>query len=90
VVTSPAIAPGQTWAFDASDPLATGTAPNVGFSGYMFAVCNFLYAHGFAYIEDGAADTSGVGNSMGYLALVVDNTSPLQRGTALTGENLSH
>jgi len=84
------IAPGATYAFDVSDPLFTGTAPNVGFSGYMFAVCNFQFAHGFAYIEDGAADSSGVGNSMGYLALVVDNTSPLQRAAALTGENLSH
>jgi hypothetical protein len=89
-VQTPPIGPGQTYAFDLSDPLSAGTAPNVGFAGYMFAVCNFQFAHGFAYIEDGAGDTSGVGNSMGYLALVVDNTGPLQRAAALTGENLSN
>jgi hypothetical protein len=89
-VQTPPIGPGQTYAFDASDPLSTGTYPNLGFAGYMFAVCNFQFAHGFAYIEDGAGDTSGVGNSMGYLALVVDNTGPLQRAAALTGENLSN
>jgi hypothetical protein len=38
-----------------------------GFQGYMFAVCNFQYAHGFAYISD-----IGVRNlSMGYLALII-------------------
>jgi hypothetical protein len=87
-VNTPAIGPGQTYAFDASDPLSIGTGPNVGFAGYMFAVCNFEFAHGFAYIEDGAADSSGVGNSMGYLALVVNNITAVQRAAALTGEGL--
>lgn len=84
-VTGPAIVPGGNWAFVASDPLVTGTAPNVGFSGYAFAVCNFSYAHGFAFIEDNSA----AGNAMGYLALVVNNGNALNtRAAALTGEAL--
>jgi len=40
-------------------------APN--FQGYMFAVCNFQYAHGFAFISDVGARNL----AMGYLALVI-------------------
>jgi hypothetical protein len=85
-VQSPTIGPGQNWAFVASDPLGAGTAPNVGFAGYVFAVCNFQFAHGFAFIED----NSTTGNAMGYLALVVDNRSAVTRAATLTGEDLSH
>jgi hypothetical protein len=85
-VTSPPIGPGQNWAFLASDPLQTGTAPNVGFSGYVFAVCNFSYAHGFAYIQDNTA----AGNTMGYMALVVNNGNEVARPTSLNGEGLEN
>jgi hypothetical protein len=45
--------------------LASTTVPN--FQGYMIAVCNFQYAHGFAFISDlGARNLA-----MGYLALVI-------------------
>jgi RHS repeat-associated protein len=45
--------------------LASNTPP--GFSGYMIAVCNFQYAHGFAFISDiGARNLA-----MGYLALII-------------------
>jgi hypothetical protein len=84
--TSQPIGPGQNWAFVASDPLATGTYPNINFAGYMFAVCNFQFAHGFAFVED----NSPAGNAMGYLALVVDNRSAVTRAATLTGEDLSH
>jgi hypothetical protein len=40
---------------------------NPGFQGYMFAVCNFQYAHGFAFISDVGARNI----AMGYLALVM-------------------
>jgi hypothetical protein len=51
------------WAFTLSSVPGVAT----GFQGYMIAVCNFQYAHGFAYISD-----VGVRNlSMGYLALVL-------------------
>jgi hypothetical protein len=81
----PIIGPGQTWAFVASDPLATGIAPNVGFLGYLFAVCNFQFAHGFAFVED----NSPAGNATGYLSLVMDNRSTVTRAATLTGEDLS-
>jgi len=45
--------------------LASTTVP--GFQGYMIAVCQFQYAHGFAFISDlGARNLA-----MGYLALVI-------------------
>jgi len=81
-VTGPPVGPGSNWAFVASDPLATGTGPNVGFSGYAFAVCNFNLAHGFAFVED----NSPAGNAMGYLALVVN--SQTARPNAPGGEGL--
>jgi hypothetical protein len=85
-VQSPTIGPGQNWAFVASDPQFTGLAPNVNFAGYIFAVCNFQFAHGFAFVEDGSPS----GNAMGYLALVVDNRSAVTRAATLTGEDLSN
>jgi len=54
------IAAGTVWAN------TVGTiAPN--FQGYMFAVCNFQYAHGFAFISDVGARNL----AMGYLAIVI-------------------
>jgi len=45
--------------------LASTAVP--GFNGYMIAVCNFQFAHGFAFISDlGARNLA-----MGYLALVI-------------------
>jgi len=45
--------------------LASVTVP--GFQGYMIAVCQFQYAHGFAFISDlGARNLA-----MGYLAIVI-------------------
>jgi len=38
-----------------------------GFQGYMFAVCNFQFAHGFAFISDVGARNL----AMGYLAVVI-------------------
>ena len=38
-----------------------------GFQGYMFAVCNFQFAHGFAFISDVGARNL----AMGYLAVVL-------------------
>jgi hypothetical protein len=46
---------------------ASSIAPN--FTGYMFATCNFQYAHGFAFVSDiGARNLA-----MGYLALIVND-----------------
>jgi hypothetical protein len=45
--------------------LASTLAP--GFQGYMIAVCNFQFAHGFAFISDVGARNL----AMGYLALIL-------------------
>jgi len=49
--------------------LASTLAP--GFSGYMIAVCNFQFAHGFAFVSDVGARNL----AMGYLALIIPSTS---------------
>ena len=62
------------------------------FQGYMFAICNFQYAHGFAFISDiGARNLA-----MGYLALIIPDpavtgrpASPFGTGAA-TGEQDAH
>jgi hypothetical protein len=68
-------------------------APN--FQGYMFAVCNFQYAHGFAFISDVGARNL----AMGYLALIIPddsgsrNASPPCQGISgcrNTGEQEGH
>ena len=46
---------------------AQGLVPN--FQGYMFAVCNFQYAHGFAFVSDVGARNL----AMGYLAVVIQD-----------------
>jgi hypothetical protein len=61
-VSTPNIAAGTVWADTLSDPLM---AP--AFQGYAFAVCNFQFAHGFAFISDVGARNL----AMGYLALVI-------------------
>jgi len=50
-------------------------APN--FQGYMFAVCNFQYAHGFAFISD----TGARNLAMGYLALISPDPGTVSNGT---------
>jgi hypothetical protein len=37
------------------------------FQGYVFAICNFQFAHGFAFISDVGARNL----AMGYLALII-------------------
>jgi len=67
--------------------LASTSAP--GFTGYMFALCNFQYAHGFAFISDiGARNLA-----MGYLALVINNGNQVTRGGSPgppPGESAAH
>jgi hypothetical protein len=63
--------------------LASTSAP--GFTGYMFALCSFQYAHGFAFISDiGARNLA-----MGYLALVI-NSGDVARPNAPLGEARAH
>jgi hypothetical protein len=83
------IAAGTVW----TNTLGT-IAPS--FQGYMFAVCNFQYAHGFAFISDVGARNL----AMGYLAIVIPdpgtgtrNASPACQGISgcsTTGEQDAH
>ena len=79
--TTPNVASGgPVWA-----DLASVRAP--GFTGYMFALCNFQFAHGFAFISDiGARNLA-----MGYLPLVINNgNNPNSRNQDVPSENASH
>ena len=76
--TTPTVASGTSYTV-----LASTAIPN--FSGYVFAVCNFQYGHGFAFISDAGARNL----AMGYLALVVpDPANPLTREGAVPSETL--
>jgi hypothetical protein len=61
-------------------------APN--FQGYMIAVCNFQYAHGFAFISDVGARNL----AMGYLAVVLTDpgTGARPNTNVTTSENGGH
>ena len=59
-----------------------------GFQGYMWAVCNFQWAHGFAFISDVGARNL----AMGYLAVVINDpgTGARQNVNTTTSENGAH
>lgn len=90
--TTPSVVTGSTFVTTLSS--AANPAFN-GFSGYIIAVCDFQFAHGFAFITD----NFGVGapnTAQGYLALIIPDP-PLNAGriandssggTANSGENL--
>jgi hypothetical protein len=59
--------------------LAQSVAPN--FQGYMIAVCQFQFAHGFAFVSDVGARNL----AMGYLALVIpDQTDGTRSNPAIS------
>ncbi len=63
------------------------------FQGYIIAVCEFQYAHGFAFITDGFGGIPAL--AQGYLALVIPDTPddgrvPGVPNLHLLGESLSH
>ena len=65
--TTPSIPAGGAFSFAQS----TSTFKNQ--SGYLFAVCRFLDAHGFSFVVNGTPTTGTI--SQGLLALVIPNTS---------------
>jgi hypothetical protein len=79
--TTPAIPGGTTFTGLASATTNAGAS----FTGYMFAICNFQYAHGYAAITDVGAR----GIFASYLALVVPSSSATSR-TGGTPETLTH
>jgi len=68
--TSAVVASGKTitWTLSAGNPTAS-IAGAPGFQGYIFAQCQFQFAHGFAFITDGFGGVPAIAE--GYLALVV-------------------
>ncbi len=74
-----AIAPGTT----AADGAATAVGSGVVFTGYAIAVCNFQFAHGYAFIV-GNVPTGIISN--GYLALVLHSGHNLSRGAKANGQ----
>ncbi len=52
-----------------------------GFNGYVIAVCNFQYAHGFAFVSDlGARNLA-----MGYLADIINGSTTTNAGSGQRG-----
>lgn len=89
--TTPQVGTCTLWFYGSSAPAANFVTPSIGtgtvyanlastlapgFSGYMIAVCNFQFAHGFAFVSDVGARNL----AMGYLALVMNNGGSLNRG----------
>jgi len=71
--TTPSIAAGTAYTNLVSSAAA-------GFQGYMIAVCNFQFGHGFAFISDGYGQP-GKGLSQGYLASVIPTPGVNNGGT---------
>ena len=63
-------------------------AATPGFQGYMMALCQFQFAHGFAFITDGFGGVPSIAE--GYLALVVPWDGEAGSRAAGTGESLGH
>jgi len=63
----------------------TSTIASPGYTGYVIAICNFQYAHGFAFVSDlGARNLA-----MGYLADVLNTPIGIvPRGNAATSTSI--
>jgi len=68
---------GGVWAKNGtSTPCATGNCIAPLFQGYIIAICDFQFAHGYAFISDYGASKL----AQGYLALIIpDRTNPSTR-----------
>jgi hypothetical protein len=75
--------PAAAWSVNGGAPSATIAAGHTGafaisqyapgFTGYLIAICNFQYAHGFAFVADWG--NPNYSSAMGYLALILPSTS---------------
>jgi hypothetical protein len=87
--TSSIVPAGAQLVFTLSGGNAAQTiAATPGFQGYMMALCQFQYAHGFAFITDGFGGVPSIAE--GYLALVVPWNGAAGSRFAGTGESLGH
>jgi hypothetical protein len=87
--TNAEVAAGQTITMVLSTGGSLGLRGNPNMQGYVIAVCDFRFAHGFAFITDGPIGQARVAE--GYLALVLDgpDSSGRLRGNS-TGESRGH
>jgi len=77
--TTQVIPTGQQVTFTLSGGGTFGAPGAPGFQGYMFAICDFQFAHGYAFVTKmGAVDIAH-----GYLALVVPDRTRLAKINAL-------
>jgi len=80
--TAPCLTAGACSGTISSGKVYTNTVSGVvgsAFQGYMIAVCNFQFAHGFAFVSD----THATNLAMGYLAIVLtDGGTGLSRGNS--------
>jgi hypothetical protein len=69
-------------------PIGSNGLVPAGFSGYLIAQCNYLYAHGFAYI----AYQLGTGNgaTMGYVANVLVTRPIILGGLGVASETVTN
>jgi len=68
--TSPVAAGSELVFLLSSGSTSAGISGAPGFQGYIIAVSNFQFCHGFAFIEDGLGSSTGVVE--GYLAIQLD------------------
>jgi len=80
VGTTPDIVGGATWADNLSDP----AGPFGGKQGYLIAVCDFEFAHGFAFITAPFPNPGTLAIAEGYLALVIPDPEQIGFRTTLT------
>jgi hypothetical protein len=78
--TNRAIESGETMTMVLSTGGGYGLTGVPNFQGYVFAQCDFLFAHGFAFLTDGPIGAARVAE--GYLALVIDGAGSL-RGASI-------
>jgi hypothetical protein len=71
--TNASVNAGETITMVLSTGGSLGLQGNPNFQGYIIATCNFLFAHGFAFITDGPIGQARVAE--GYLALVLGGES---------------
>jgi len=86
--TSAVIGPGQVLTMIlSSGNSAQGLSPVPNFVGYVFAKCDFQYAHGYAFISDPGVNKF----AQGYIALVLESSSgTLKRGPSNAVESLGN
>jgi hypothetical protein len=88
--TSTVIGAGEQllWLLSSGNP-AYGIDPTPEFQGYVIAVCEFQYAHGYAFITDGFGSVATL--AQGYLALIIPiNEDGRSTGRGGRGEALEH